>query len=452
MTIKIKKDEFSGVGRVFDGTLADAIRGLAQYTAREKIRQFADPTDNSTGTASYPAVAAALKGSTLPAFTEAGTLSAQDAATDTAIGKIKNAHSVLARFMNTLNAAFGLPLITDASGGTVATAGTIPAMDLSVSGVASSCLNVVTARVTFQELAQNAANLVGYANRIAVACGKTKIENNIGVAGFNGGGLSAVTATGTAVDGTADSTVTAANITAELAAHANLVATIALALTDLIGAQAADLTGNANGTASVTDIEAMTIPSVAVAGAATTSSPKAGFDTAIANVEDAICEVGTRVNYLLRRNNLPGPLTDSTGVTANGALPDTAVNLTAVDGSSGTNAVDFTTGVARMATIRNAIASLTDRVNDLCPVYGLPTLTDASGGTVGDTLANIAATGTGVGGAASTILDTVADAFLLATCNNLASLMGKVNAMTSSTNTGAQLVTEEPLPVVAFDA
>jgi hypothetical protein len=88
----------------------------------------------------------------------------------------------------------------------------------------------------------------------------------------------------------------------------------------------------------------------------------------------------------------------------------------------------------------------------LAPIYGLPVLVDSSGGTASNTLADIAATGSGTSGAASTVLDTVADAYWVSTANNLASLAAKINAMVTSTNTGANLTTEIPLQVQAWDA
>ena len=125
MTIKIKANEFSGAASVYDGVLANAVRGLAQDLARLRINQFSDLTDSSGGTASYANGIVAQSGSSVAAFTETGTASAPKAGFDTAIGKVANAMAVLARYMNGLNANIGLPLITGSTGGTVATAGTI---------------------------------------------------------------------------------------------------------------------------------------------------------------------------------------------------------------------------------------------------------------------------------------------------------------------------------------
>lgn len=446
---KVTINHFTGMGKVHqadsDG-LAALIRKLAQDNARTRINNFGSLTDSTGATPSYANGIVAQSGKNIAAFTESGTASAQKAAFDTATGKVEDAMAVLVRFMNRINGNLGLPLITDDSAGAVATDGTIPALDLSVSAVNTSCVPYATGKLRLETIRLNMARLVAFANRIAVAVGEPKLVSALGLSFDGDAVLDEVAATGTATDGTALSTISAAAVTAELAAIGNNLSTIALFLNDITGAQESDLTGTPGGTGSKTALVAQTIPSAAVDGAATTSSPKAGFDTAIGKIEENISELGARVNSLLRRNNLTPLLTDSTGVTPNGALAAQDVALTAVDGSSGTAAVDFTTGAARMTTINNAISSLAAKVNVLAGVYGLPELDDGVDGVVSTTLANIAATGTGVGGVASTMLDTVVDAYLLACAGNVTSLMDKLNAMTGSDNT-----TDLPLQVVAWD-
>lgn len=449
--VKIEKLTYSGAGNVHsqgDIGLSSVIRKLAQDNARTRINLFTDLTDNSTGVAVYPAVLAAQSGKDVAAFTETGTASAPKAGFDTAIGKVANAMAVLAEHMNRINASLGLPLIVDSTGGTVATAGTIPALDKALTAVSSNCLDVVTGRARLETIKTNMGRLFVFANRIAVAVGETKMTSSLGTNGDGSNTLDAIAASGSSVDGTDDSTIADSVVDAELDTIADNIATIASFLNLFIGAQLSDLTGTVTGTASTTVIEDVTtiIPSVAVDGAATTSSPKAGVDTELGVIEENISELGTRINALLQRNNQTGVLTDSTGISPNGALAQQDVDLTAVDGSSGTNAVDFTTAVDRMGTVADAIASLTAKVNVLCDIYGLPTLTDNSGGTASTTLANIAATGTGVGGVASTILDTVMDAWLVTVANNTKTLFEKLNLMTSATE-----ATDIGLQVVAWD-
>ncbi len=452
--IKITLDKFSGASNVYDGTLAQAVRGLAQDLARARFDQFADLTDSSTGTAVYPPVAPAMFGSDLAAFTESGTLSAQDAATDTAIGKIKNDHSVLAAYMNTVNATLGLPLITDSTGGTVTTAGTIPALDLSVSGVGSSCLNVTTARVTFQQLANNAARLIGYANRILVAVGADKITNSTGT-GFDGSNtLQAITATGASVNGDAThQTVTAAHITTELLAHAATIATIAASLSFESGVQLADLTGTPGGTGSTTALLVQTHPATAT-GAASTSASNADVVTEMGHIEEDLSELTLAVNALLKRNAISPILTDNTAISPNGALQAIAQTVSGVDGTQTSPylGVKYSSMTANAVLIDNAVSSIASKVNELCAVYGLTTFTDSVGGVVSNTIANVPATDLQDVGEAATCLATTVNTWLVAVSSNVTSLMNKVNLMTTTTNTGVQLTTEKPLHVLAWDA
>jgi hypothetical protein len=234
-------------------------------------------------------------------------------------------------------------------------------------------------------------------------------------------------------------------VDAFLAAHANNLATIAAAFNAfqvIMGGFSgiSDLTDSSGGSASDT-LAAFTVPTPA-AGAATTSSPKAGFDTALGVIENNQAEVATRMNVIRAAFGL-AKYTDSTGQTPNGTLESQSVNLTAVDGSSGTSAVEPVSGLARLATIRDNNASLAAGINELCDFFGLTHLTNNNGGSASTTIANIAATSTGVGGA-NTLLDTEVDAALSVIRDNLSSLAAKLNAMTGS---GAQI--GKPLHVVA---
>ncbi len=455
MAIKLTKSYFSGLGKLFSrdtGGGSDVMRKIAQDLARMRVDQFADMTDSSTGTAVYPPVAPAMFGASLAAFTETGTASAQDAATDTAIGKIKNDHSVLAAYMNTINATLGLPLIVDNSGGTVATAGTIPALDLSVSGVSSSCLNVVTARVTFAQLQANASRLIGYANRILVALGAPKITDSTGGI-FDGQPIGAITATGASVDGSALSTVTAAHITTELLAHAATIATIAASLALESGVQLADMTGTPGGTGSLTAVLVQTHPLTA-AGAASTSASNANVVTEMGHIEENLSELTYTVNLLLERNGLSPLLTDSTSQSPNGALQAVAQTVSGVDGTQTSPYLGpaYSSFTSNAVIVDNAISSLTAKVNTLCGVYGLLTLTDSAAGIVSTTIANLPATTLQTGGEVATVLATEVNTWLVAVSSNITSLMNKLNLMTTTTNTGANLTTEIPLQVVAWDA
>lgn len=451
MANKIKTGTYSGAGKVHDQTdgLADTVRKLAQDMARTRTNLFTDMTNSSGGTSDSPdaATTEAQAGKSVAAFTETGTASAPKAGFDTATGKIGDALAVLAEYMNRINASLGIDLIVDNSGGTVATQGTIAALDLTLTAVSSNTLDVVTGRTVLETIKENVARAAGFANRIAVAVGNSKITIT-GLGGYDGSNtFEAVVDTGAAVDGTADSTIADAVIDTELTAIANNIATVADFLIAITGAQLSDLTGTLAGTPSDTDIEVQTVPSVAVAGAATTSAPKAAFDTELVLIEKNMADLANRCNLLLERNGLTTIITNNTGVTPDAALDDIDPTLAAVDGSSGTLAVDFITGSAVMLETNDSIATIVAQTNILAGVYGLQTLTDASGGTVGTAVENTPPTDTGVSGADSTILDAVMDAWLAALLNNIESLQVKLNDMTT-----ADATTDLPLQVVAWDS
>ena len=187
------------------------------------------------------------------------------------------------------------------------------------------------------------------------------------------------------------------------------------------------LTDNSGGIAAA-NLVANPAP-VAAAGAATTSAPKAGFDTELGKIANNIADLALRANLLLGQNDMAA-LTDSSGGTASTTLEALAADLTAVDGSSGTAALDEASARLRMAAVNNALSSLGAAVNDLAVIYGVVPLADLIGGTVGTTIPAIAATAGGVGGTGPvTMLDVAVDAWLVINRNNVASLAGKLNAM-----------------------
>ena len=138
MPIRVSPAHFSGTSKVFGRDpdhLAAIIRGLAVDVIQMKI-EAADVgsfTDNSTGT-----TGAALVDLTVPTepfdATEAG--GAQLAGFDTAMGKLENAMAVLAQKLNLVRAVADLdPVIYE---GTVAVAGTIAALDKTITAASGA--------------------------------------------------------------------------------------------------------------------------------------------------------------------------------------------------------------------------------------------------------------------------------------------------------------------------
>ena len=202
------------------------------------------------------------------------------------------------------------------------------------------------------------------------------------------------------------------------------------------------LTDNSGGTAAAS-LLANPAP-VAVAGAATTSAPKAGFDTELGKIANNLADLALRANLLLGQNDM-ATLTDSSGGTANTTLEALLVNLTAVDGSTSTAALDEVSARLRMASVNSALSSLAAAVNDLAVVYGVAPLADLLGGTVDTTIPAIAATAGGVSGTGPvTMLDVAVDAWLVINRNNVASLAARLNAMV-----GAAALAHAPSVVAA---
>lgn len=454
---RVKKNAFTGLAKLFDAAddgLNAIVRKLAQQDARSAILGVTpELTDNSTGAAVATYVLPAL--APYPAaFTEAGTASAPKAGFDTALTKAANAQAVLAEFMNRMSARLGLPLITDGTGGTIATVGTIPSQDKTTTAVASSCLDVVTGRARMATIYGNLYTLALAARRIGVAVGHPVLDlSGFKITGVPGSianvnnaslVLGAITASGSSVTGASNSTIANADSSAFLTASASIVATIAQYLNDVVGAALTDLTDSSTGTASLTTLAANTLP-VLVDGAATTSAPKAGFDTELTAIKNGIADLALRTNLMLRRQGRSDLLTDSSTGTADTTIAALGAALVAVDGSTGTVAVSGADALARMTTINNAISSLAAKLNTLAPLYGERQIADALGGTVSSTLAAISATGTGVSGVGVCLLNTAVNTWLTTNKNNIATLAAMCNRMT-----GAEVV-DRPLQVVAFD-
>lgn len=448
MTIVLKKGHFSGSANVFgSGGLEAVIRGLAIDAARRRATDagITDFTDNSTGTA-----AATLPDLTLPteAFESSSSDAAQTTALNTALGKIENASAVVASQLNLLRGKIGLPLITW-SVGTIAAAGTIPALDLTVTGANGATAAAYSSGRSALDVAKgNIRRLVSAFNGTMAALGYTALPSNL--SGSYSSNLAlvdipTVTAddqTDNTLDGktslrktTTDTFLTAVGaIFATMASHWNAVMQ---QVTEL-----SDLTDSTGGTAAA-GLVANPLPAAAD-GAATTSSPKAGFDSEIAKFANATASLAARINVFRALNDLP-LITYASG-TVSTTLASESVNLTAVDGSSGTSAVDQASGRDRLTKTSNALSTLMDALNEVRQIYGLPVMPDALDGDVSDppAIPALAATATGVSGAGATLLDADVDAWLVINRNNIATLAAGVNALTG---TGQSLL--PPLSVVA---
>ena len=138
MPIRVSPAHFSGTSKVFGRDpdhLAAIIRGLAVDLIQMKIdaAEVGSFTDNSTGTAGAALVDLIVPSEPFDATAAGG---AQLAGFDTAMGKLENAMAVLAQKLNLVRAVADLDPV--AYQGTVAAAGTIPALDKTITAASGA--------------------------------------------------------------------------------------------------------------------------------------------------------------------------------------------------------------------------------------------------------------------------------------------------------------------------
>ena len=204
----------------------------------------------------------------------------------------------------------------------------------------------------------------------------------------------------------------------------------------------ADMTDSTTGTAS-TDTVVMTIPTAAFDGSASGASPATAFNTEMNIFEDIGVEFGDWMNNVRVRLGLP-QITWATGSGTSGTLEAAAGAVAGLDTTNGATAIDFLTGVAAMTAVRNNFATMLRAVNELAAAMGESVLTESTErGTPSATYALVAVAdataGTGPSAGDTSISDTVADAFLAALVNNVATLALKFNAMVTGSGLPADL-------------
>lgn len=228
MPTKIGKKSFSGSSKVFDGTLAAAIRGVAQFQAATVAKTIADMTDNSTGTSGGDTAAAVV----LPTgFTSTGTDAAPKAGTETALTALRSAITTVGNSALAIANAISLDAFTVSTGGTNG-AGTVAALTKTVTAVAGSAgtgIGYTTGVAVLSAYRDELSRLIKIVNAVATATGLTEITDNTG--GSKGGSFNLaalVTDTGpaaTAGQAAASGTMSKAAVDAFLTSAANVIAT-----------------------------------------------------------------------------------------------------------------------------------------------------------------------------------------------------------------------------------
>src|SRR5262245_5892029 len=167
MTIKITKQSYSGASKVFDGQLAAALRGVAQYQAAVKLDTAAvTALTNSAGGSANGTINPI--GNVTPAVL--GTTDcAQKAGLETAFGTVKDAITEIVAKLNAIRAvvpAFGA--LTDSTGGAAAD-GTVGAVTVSLTGVGTSLASAAGAQTVINALKDAIVQARYFANLAAKA-------------------------------------------------------------------------------------------------------------------------------------------------------------------------------------------------------------------------------------------------------------------------------------------
>lgn len=246
MVTKIGSKTFSGSAKVFDGTLAAAVKGLAIQRALQLASGVADITDSSTGSAgaSFAAVAA------LTPSAVSGTNAAQKAALETAYGTVRDGLKEIVAQVNLVRAKVpAFSALTDSMGGTAAD-GTIGAIGNALTGVSTSMAAAAGAQSVLDVLASRTSQAVYFVNELCYATGLTPLVDSSGSdKAFSTTFAAVSTDTGTAASG-ADTGANAIALVAEANARLGV-------LKDAIASMAAKLnamTADANATAAATVI------------------------------------------------------------------------------------------------------------------------------------------------------------------------------------------------------
>lgn len=202
MTTKISANAFSGTGQVFDGTLAAAVRGMAQNIAVKAASGVADFTaDNSGGSAG--STIANVTRFTLSAVGSNNAVAKAEAET-AAGGVVDGLMEIVAKAqaVNAVVGAFGT--LTDSMGGTAAD-GTIAAIDVSATGAGSSLASAAGMNTLYDTLRSRTVQAAYYVNALCRATGQTEltvsIDNALYTAAWGTTFAAVSTDTGTAVDG-----------------------------------------------------------------------------------------------------------------------------------------------------------------------------------------------------------------------------------------------------------
>jgi len=189
-----------------------------------------------------------------------------------------------------------------------------------------------------------------------------------------------------------------------------------------------DFTDNSTGTPGTAPFTAgeLSIPAAKYdASGGTTGAGVSDFNTAEAAFEDVGKVMVNRINLVRAVLGLPAMTAASGSQAVAGTIPAMTKTTT---GSQGTDAVDFTTGVASMRVMKDNLGRLIRGLNEVLVAVGAVPVVAAEQGTEADVALLDVPAGTASADGTSSISKTVADAFFTGLANDVSKLAAAFNA------------------------
>jgi hypothetical protein len=443
MATKVKIDNFSGSGRIFERTslgLAPILRGMLIDNARLALKaaSLSALTDSSAGTV---VLGAPLGGNALIApsgvFNAVAANGVGYAALNTSLGKFRNAQAVWAAALNVARAVVGLPYVTSVEG-TVASSYTVPAQDLSNTGEEGvAAVNYSSYLASLGVAVSNQQILAVALNEVLTAVG----AQNISLAGMGeysvGRILTAIPAV--VADSTGALSVALADGTALMAALADNWATMAFQWNFAFKYGTAEaLTDSTGGTATPAALAVVT--AAALTGfedAGTASLGGTAFNAQLALYQNAFSSIQAAVNHYAISQGL-APIADASGGTVSLTLAAESIAPVAVAG--GATAASLVSVDAALVVVTNNLSTLAAQLNALAGDYDVAPIVDSSGGVSGAGLVAIPATVDANNSAAAVgVANTAAITIMTAIRSNISTLAATANALLNNVQAGVGL-------------
>ena len=175
MTLKIGSKTFAGSARVFDGTLALALRSALQEIAVDRLAGYVQFTN-----ASGAVLGETLEPTVLTPSVVSGTNAAQKAEFEAALLAIKDMIKEMIMILNDVKTIVPIfPALTDNLTGTAADFD-FELVDVTYTGVSTSMASAVRSQVIIGNLESRIAQLGYFVNLVCDAIGAAYVTDNLG--------------------------------------------------------------------------------------------------------------------------------------------------------------------------------------------------------------------------------------------------------------------------------